>query len=138
MAGELKKISFLGGFEPEQFERLLWYLERLSVEAGDNLISAGELDQSLYVVTRGRFAVTQRGLEVDVLEAGQVVGELAFFSPAPRSATVRALEDGEILRLTRERYEDLRKRDSALACALALEVGRALAERFRVRVGVAS
>ena len=123
--------GFLDQFDAAQIEQLLWYLERLEVEPGDVLISEGNVDQSLFIVVRGAFEVTREGQLLAVLRSGNVLGELAFLDARPRSASVTVTESGEVLRMTRAGFDEMRGRDADLACALAIEVGRALSERFR-------
>jgi CRP/FNR family transcriptional regulator, cyclic AMP receptor protein len=93
------------------------------------LVRAGESDRAVYIVLRGRFeALVERATPID---EGSVFGEIAFFDGQPRSATVRALEDGEALRLSYERFEVLAARHPELARAVLLDLGRIVAARIR-------
>jgi hypothetical protein len=56
-------------------------------------------------------------------EGGHVFSELASFSGSPRSASVQAVEEGEVLHLTNKNYDEIRRRDPDLACPLAFEFG---------------
>ena len=58
-------------------------------------------------------------------------GELAFLDGLPRSATVRAVEDGEALRLSFEAFETLAARHAELGRAILLDLGRIAALRLR-------
>jgi len=60
-----------------------------------------------------------------------VFGEQAFFDGLPRSASVRALSDGEVRSLTREAFAVLAAREPELARALLLDLGRILSLRLR-------
>jgi CRP-like cAMP-binding protein len=60
-----------------------------------------------------------------------LLGEIAFFDGGPRSATVRATTDGELLRLGIDDFERLSARHPELARALLLDLGRVLARRIR-------
>jgi CRP/FNR family transcriptional regulator, cyclic AMP receptor protein len=68
---------------------------------------------------------------VKTIEAPAVVGELAFFDGAPRSATLEALTDVEGARLDTAAFERLTAAEPRLATAMVLDLGRVLAGRLR-------
>ncbi len=75
------------------------------VVTGDAVVREGDTDRALFLVKRGRFAVTvtppgggAAPAKVGELGPGDLFGEVALVSDAPRTATVQALEDGEVLR----------------------------------------
>jgi NTE family protein len=79
------------------------------VKRGGVLMRQGEPADALYMVTSGRFSVTLAGRTRPVAEIGpgQPMGEIAFLTGAPRTATVVALRDSVVHRLTREDFERL-------------------------------
>lgn len=101
-------------------------------EAGERILLEGERDRALYLLRTGTLEVDQRGLDPVVVEAPGVIGEMAFLDGSPRSATVVARTEGELLRLSWESFEQIQAEDPRLAVGLALDVGRALAARLRV------
>lgn len=125
------RAAFLDRFSPEALQRLLWYFEPVKLESGELVIRQGDVDQSLFIVLRGRFSVERGGKTIGALEGGHVFGELAFFDAMRRLASVVAREESEVLKLSRPRFDDMMRRDPKIACELALEIGRALSERYR-------
>lgn len=101
-------------------------------EAGERILLEGEHDRALYFVRSGVLEVDQHGFEPVAVEAPAVIGEMAFLDGSPRSATVVARTDGELLRLSWESFERIQAEDPTVAMSLALGVGRALAARLRV------
>jgi CRP-like cAMP-binding protein len=91
----------------------------LSLAAGGRLFAQGELGDSLYVVVAGRVGVERGGARVAEIGAGECVGELAALDWEPRSATVVALEDTELIRLERDDLLDLLGDHPELVRALA-------------------
>ncbi|SON60028.1 putative NTE family protein [Mycobacterium simulans] len=94
--------------------------EQVELEAGSYLFHAGDVSDALYVVRRGRLQVLAGNGEKEVvaeLGRGQVVGELGVLLDAPRSATVRAVRDSTLLRLTKAEFDDIA--DAGVLTALA-------------------
>jgi CRP-like cAMP-binding protein len=57
---------------------------------GEAVVREGEASIALYVVARGEAVVVHGGQEIARVGEGEVFGEMAFLSGAPRAATVRA------------------------------------------------
>lgn len=79
--------------------------------AGETIIRQGDMADTFYVLTRGivevidEHAVTARQLAR--LERGQFFGEMAFLQGGPRTATVRAVTDVEVMKLDYAAFADL-------------------------------
>jgi CRP/FNR family transcriptional regulator len=69
------------------------HMEVLAVPAGTAIMREGDHGDAFYVVLDGRAVVESRGKAVGRLMPGDQVGELALLDPAPRSATVTAVDD---------------------------------------------
>lgn len=80
-----------------------------TLRRGDVLMRQGESADALYVVLSGRFAVTLEGRRGPVTEIGrgQPVGEIAFLTGRPRTATVTAMRDSLVLGLSRSEFDGL-------------------------------
>jgi NTE family protein len=99
------------------------------VPAGEWLMRQGEAGDSLYVVRSGRLEILlehPREEALRVLTRGAVVGELAVMTGSPRSASVRARRDSELLKLERGEFVPLLKEHPDFSFALALELGHQL------------
>jgi CRP-like cAMP-binding protein len=64
-------------------------------------------------------------------DAPTVLGEVAFLDHGPRSVTLVALTDCELLRLSMPAFEVLAAHDPDLGRAILLDLGRILARRLR-------
>jgi CRP/FNR family transcriptional regulator, cyclic AMP receptor protein len=69
------------------------HMQVVEVKAGTVVMREGDHGDAFYVVLEGRGVVESRGRAVGRLVAGDHVGELALLDPAPRSATVTAVDD---------------------------------------------
>lgn len=118
-----------------EWDRLLAVMERRRFTAGDVVMRAGDVDRSLYLIATGTVEVRvgegRDARTVRVQGPGTILGEVAFFDGRPRSATVRALEDGEVLRLGDEAFHGLAGRHPDLGRKILLDLGRVLAVRLR-------
>lgn len=133
---EATELVFLRDRTEEDWERLLAHAEAVRFAAGDILIRAGERERSLYVLASGRLELLLPGeagdLAIGTIEPRTVVGEMAFLDGRPRSATLRALTDGELYELRFDAFETLAARYPELGRAILLDLGRILAGRLRL------
>lgn len=127
---------FLPERSKEDWARLLDHCEVLLFRAGEDIIRAGEEDRALYIIVEGTLEILlldERDGEHRFGTIGQrsVTGEMAFLDGRPRAATIRALTDGELMRISFESYEALAARYPELGRAILLDLGRILAARLR-------
>jgi CRP-like cAMP-binding protein/di/tricarboxylate transporter len=112
--------------------KLAAYLDPVDLPAGAEVFRQGDVGASLYIVADGALGVfvtaDDRHLRVDTLAPGDLFGEMALFTGAPRSATVRAECASTVLELPRERFFELMRREPALS----LVVAATLSERLRL------
>jgi hypothetical protein len=95
--------------------------------AGEPIVREGEVGDRLCVVHSGRVEVQRGGHVLRQLGAGDYFGEMALFDDGPRSATVTAIDEVEVLVLLRDRFHSLvRQRPSML-----MEVCATLVRRLR-------
>ena len=99
--------------------------EALAVPAGQALISQGAEDNDIYFILAGTFDVVVNGRRVAGRSAGDHVGEMAAVQPAQkRSATVTALEDAIVAKLSAEVFSNLGSRHPQLYRLIAQELAR--------------
>jgi NTE family protein/lysophospholipid hydrolase len=102
-------------------------LEWMRLPAGAELFHEGDPADDLYIVISGRVqAVAAReggGRKVlGELGRGESVGELSLLSEGARTATVRALRDADLARLSRDAFEEIAERYPRIVMALARHV----------------
>jgi sulfate permease, SulP family len=119
------------GMRPQD---LLRRLERLEIDAGTSFIDEGAPSDSLYLVASGRVtaelgATRGRSVRLETMTGGTLVGEIGFYTGAPRGATVRADEPTVVYRLTHETLAALAADDPRLVASLHRLVARTLADR---------
>ena len=104
------------------------------VDAGLALVQAGEDDRALYLLTEGTVGVRLPRDEsaFKTIDAPSVVGELAFFDGRPRSATLDAITDVEVVRLDQAGFDRLTEAEPELARTMLRDLARILALRLRM------
>ena len=110
----------------EQIERILPSIRERSLKAGEILFRAGEPGDALYIVADGKVEVLANGSAGDatpggaiaVLGAGHTFGEMSLLSGGPRTATIRAVGDTDLLMIDKHDFERLVAEDRQLADAV--------------------
>lgn len=123
---------------PAQWDLLTGYLQPCELAPGEILIKRGTaVDRTVYFVQSGSLSVhyeDDKGrLRLALVGAGGLLGEGAFFSHAPRSATVQAGSPCTLWSLSSLRFAELSNRQPAIALGLTLAMGGVLAKRLANR-----
>ncbi len=78
---------------------------------GKSIILEGEAGSSVYVLTRGTvrvFSIIQnKRVDLAVLQPSDFFGEIAFLTGKPRTATVEAAEEADVLEVPEEELRDM-------------------------------
>ena len=87
-------------------------LVHVPVRAGETIVRQGELADRFYIITSGSFAVTEDPPDGESrllrrLGPDEVFGEIGLLTGRPRTATVTAETDGELLALDRDEFLEL-------------------------------
>lgn len=114
------------------------YAEVRRVGAGLALVQAGEHDRALYLLTEGTVGVRLPRDEgaFKQIEAPSVLGELSFFDGYPRSATLQAVTDVEVVRIDLATFDRLHEHEPAIANLMLRDLARILALRLRLASAV--
>jgi NTE family protein len=115
-------------------ELLAQRLTVVSLTSGEYLVRQGDVGDAMYFVVTGRLRVVLEGDDPHIIGrigAGAIVGELALLADEPRLASVIAARDTDLLRLSREDFEEIIGAAPDLLRAVAGIVVRRLGERGR-------
>ncbi|MDQ0615394.1 NTE family protein [Microbacterium sp. W4I4] len=120
--------SLFGRLPEPARERLRADAPRRTVPAGEWLLRQGESADSMFVVISGRAEVVIDDEVVREIGPGAVVGELALFTDGPRSASIRARRDCQVLEVSRELLQHTIGEDAGALSALVTALAGQLAE----------
>jgi AAA family ATP:ADP antiporter len=104
--------------------------EEVQISEGATVFQKGELGKSLYVIVAGRVRVHDEDQTFEFLNGGQVFGEMALLDPEPRSASITAMEDTQLMRLDQEPFYELLEEQGELARGMI----KLLTRRLRARM----
>jgi SulP family sulfate permease len=127
-----------GGFAstlPDTLDALRPHLDTLALAPGEYVFRQADPGDSIYFVETGRVTVALsvgegRTLRLRSFGAGTIVGEMAVYTGARRSADVVADEPTVVLRLALSTLKRLESDDPALAARMHKFVARVLAARL--------
>jgi CRP-like cAMP-binding protein len=126
----LRRVPLFAGVEPTKLKLLAFTSDRMSFEAGQILFEQGDAGDGAYVVLNGsaEVLVDRAGSQIKVadLEKNAIVGEIAILCDVPRTATVRAHERLETLKISKDQFLRL----LAEFPDMAIEIMRVLADRL--------
>ena len=132
---ERTDLPFLAGASSDDWKALLRHLSAEKFVAKQVLMQAGDPGDSFLIIAEGSVEVdtpiSNRRRAIARIDAGSIVGEIGFLDGGVRTATVRALTDGTMMRVTRSGYTILQSWQPALAQRIAMDLGRICATRLR-------
>jgi CRP-like cAMP-binding protein len=84
--------------------------ERKTVKAGTIIFRENDPGDVMYIIVSGRVTISKQVMEkvnktLNVLEAGEYFGETSLLLKADRSATARAIEDTELIEVSRDKFK---------------------------------
>lgn len=125
-----KAAAVFGHLDDDALDEIERASEWIDLKRGGILMRQGEQSDSVYVLLGGRLQAVREDPEgrtrvVGDIAAGETVGEMAFFTGEPRSATVRASRDCLLIALARATVEQLvAARPEALRHVIRVQIER--------------
>ena len=129
----LGRVDLFAGLDRVTLAKLAAHLEPRSYSSHEIIFRQAQPGDAFYLVATGSVGVyiTDRSdnveLRVRVLHAGEPFGEMALLTNTPRTSTIKAETDCEVLRLDRSSFLDLVREQPSVALAVAATLSRRLA-----------
>lgn len=128
----LARVDLFAQLDDITLAKLAACVEPVAMKDGFAVCRQGDPADCLYIVTQGTFGVfvsspTATGeTRLGTIRLGEHFGEMALLTDEPRSATVRAEGDGQILRLGRKHFLDLLEQQPTVALPIIATLCRRL------------
>ena len=130
----LNRVSILAGFTEEQLNHIFGLLEKVSYKAGEKIFEQGEQPSHIYIVESGSVKLTvsrdEANLELIVFDTGCLFGEASVIGIQPHCATATAVEDTELIVLSRTALLSIYESDTKLFSILILNIAREVCRRL--------
>ncbi|HZC25771.1 MAG TPA: Crp/Fnr family transcriptional regulator [Actinopolymorphaceae bacterium] len=100
----LRQAPMFAALDDAEASALRATMHAVKLRRGEILFREGDIGDELYVVMDGKVKMGRTSADgrenlLSVLGPGQMFGELSLFDPGPRSSTVTAVTDAELLAL---------------------------------------
>jgi len=132
----LSEIAIFGGFLDRQLSEILKYLEEGILGQGEYVFQRGDEPSYIYIVKKGKIdlLITKQKLilKKKTLAVGDCFGEASLMAMHKHTATAVALEDSEVMVLSRPALMHLQKQDAKLFALLMMNIARELARRLEL------
>jgi CRP-like cAMP-binding protein len=132
-ANALARTPLFADLSQDALESLVQQLTLVTLAAGEELFREGDAGDALYVIVEGEVAVQAEGpprVEMARLGAGAFMGEVALMTDQPRSATVTAVTDAELLCIDRKTLSGVLATHGEVLAALLRFVRDRLVDRW--------
>ena len=105
----LRNMPTLKGLSENDFNGVLPLSKIKKFKTGDEVIKEGQLDNWIFFIMSGKFAIVKKGETIGVLkEYGDVFGEMCIIDGSPRSASIKAMEDSVCLAMDASYTDNLK------------------------------
>ncbi len=100
----LKKIPFLNVLGDVELERLLLDCRTVTVAPGQVFFEEGETGDCMFVVLSGELEIYKENKKIADRGPSDFFGEMALVDSKPRSASVRAIVESELLEINKNEF----------------------------------
>ena len=122
----LNRVPLFGGVSKRGMKEIAKIADEIDLPAGKELLREGDPGRQFFVLLDGEAEVTRRGSRINTMKKGDFFGEIALVTKMPRTATVTATTDVDVLVITERDFDALLKKSP--------QIGRNVAEALAERV----
>jgi CRP/FNR family cyclic AMP-dependent transcriptional regulator len=127
----LKSIDLFSQIPGEDLAQVALIATEEAREQGEEIFAEGEAGDALYLVLDGKVRVHRGDRMIAELGERECFGEMAILDASPRSATVTALKDTNLLKISREDFQEIMSEKPEIA----LGIIKVLSHRLRNAIG---
>jgi len=122
----LKGVPLFSKLDKKGLQAVALIADELDLPAGKELATEGDRGREFFVLLKGEAEVTKGGQSIATMKEGDFFGEIALVTKMPRTATVTAKSDVDVLVITERAFDNLVKHTP--------EIGRSVAEALMERL----
>jgi len=122
----LKGVPLFSKLDKKGLQAVALIADELDLPAGKELATEGDRGREFFVLLKGEAEVTKGGQSIATMKEGDFFGEIALVTKMPRTATVTAKTNVDVLVITERAFDNLVKHMP--------EIGRGVAEALMDRL----
>jgi CRP-like cAMP-binding protein len=122
----LKKVPLFSKLDKKGLQDVAHIADEIDLPAGKEMATEGDRGREFFVLLNGEAEVTKGGSRINTMKEGDFFGEIALVTKMPRTATVTATTEVDVLVITERDFDALLKKSP--------EIGRNIAEALAERV----
>jgi CRP-like cAMP-binding protein len=122
----LKKVPLFSKLDKKGLQDVAHIADEIDLPAGKEMATEGDRGREFFVLLNGEAEVTKGGSRINTMKKGDFFGEIALVTKMPRTATVTATTEVDVLVITERDFDALLKKSP--------EIGRNIAEALAERV----
>lgn len=139
---DLKSISVFSTLNPSELKEIIPYVQPVSFKKKDIIFSEGDPSEWFYVVAEGKIKITklsQEGKELilEIIPPLDFFGGLAVIRGFPYPANAIAMDDAELLRISRSNILRILDRFPSLMYCMAMQLGDRMKESHEALKNIA-
>ncbi len=132
----LQNIPLFSNLEQKELDALSSHAVTKTYPKNSVIINEGDRTDSMYVIMSGRVKIVltdenQKEVIIDIQHPGDYFGELALLDEAPRSASVKTMENSTFLIISKHQLQKCLREHPEIGIGLI----RGLAQRLRATTG---
>ncbi len=127
----LLKVFFFRDLSPDELLAIMAITRREQYTMGQRVFEAGTPSDSLYIIKNGSMMVKSGPVVLAALGIGDTIGEMSFVDRGNRSATIAAIEETELLKVSFTDLEELFEKYTQMAGKIYKAMAVALSQRLR-------
>lgn len=102
---QLKNVDFLGFFSEDTLEKLARSSKIISIAKDEVLFNEGDESDAMYIILSGEMLVYKKNKVIARRKVSEYIGEMGLIESEPRSASIRADKNSELLKITKEKFQ---------------------------------
>jgi CRP-like cAMP-binding protein len=127
----LKSIDLFSQIPGEDLAQIALIATEEGRDEGEDIFGEGDVGDALYLVLEGKVRVHRGDKAIAELGEKECFGEMALLDTAPRSASVTAMTDISLLRISREEFQEIMAEKHEIAVGVIKVLTRRLRDAIK-------
>ena len=122
----MRRVPLFAKLKGKSLQEVASIADEIDLPKGKEMARQGDRGREFFILLEGEAEVRKDGRRVNTLTKGEFFGEIALVTKMPRTATVTATSDVDVLVITERAFDTLLKKSP--------EIGRGVAEALAERI----